>query len=71
MLSVSTDCDDTSFAITLSELEPDGKAYNMRTSIATLGYRDGFPILNCPASETNVCPQPDKRSHRDLMAFCL
>lgn len=41
MLSVATDCDDTSFAITLSELEPDGKAYNMRTSIATLGYRDG------------------------------
>ena len=58
MLSVSTDCDDTSFAITLSELEPDGKAYNMRTSIATLGYRDGFPILNCPASETNVCENP-------------
>ena len=30
----------TAFAFTLSEVTPDGKAYNMRTSITTLGYRD-------------------------------
>ena len=38
-LKVSTDVDDTAFAFTLSEVTPDGKAYNMRTSITTLGYR--------------------------------
>ncbi|NLZ20369.1 MAG: CocE/NonD family hydrolase [Bacteroidales bacterium] len=42
MLKVSTDVDDTCFAFTLSEVTPEGKAYNMRTSIATLGYRDGL-----------------------------
>lgn len=39
-LRVSTDVDDTAFAFTLSEVTPDGTAYNMRTSIATLAYRD-------------------------------
>ena len=39
-LKVSTDVDDTAFAFTLSEVTPDGAAYNMRTSITTLGYRD-------------------------------
>ena len=39
-LRVSTDVDDTAFAFTLSEITPDGKAYNMRTSITTLGYRN-------------------------------
>ena len=39
-LKVSTDVDDTAFAFTLSEVTPDGKAYNMRTSITTLGYRN-------------------------------
>lgn len=42
MLKVSTDADDTAFAFTLSEVTPDGDAYNMRTSIATLGYRNGL-----------------------------
>ena len=41
-LKVRTDVDDTAFAFTLSEVTPDGEAYNMRTSIATLGYRDGL-----------------------------
>ena len=41
-LKVRTDVDDTAFAFTLSELTPSGEAYNMRTSIATLGYRDGL-----------------------------
>ncbi len=39
LLTMSTDVDDTAFAFTLSEVTPDGKAYNMRTSITTLGYR--------------------------------
>ncbi len=38
-LKVSTDVDDTAFAFTLSEVTSDGVAYNMRTSITTLGYR--------------------------------
>ena len=41
-LKVGTDADDTAFAFTLSEVTPSGEAYNMRTSIATLGYRDGL-----------------------------
>lgn len=41
-LKVRTDVDDTAFAFTLSEMTPDGEAYNMRTSIATLGYRNGL-----------------------------
>lgn len=41
-LKVKTDADDTAFAFTLSEVTPSGEAYNMRTSIATLGYRDGL-----------------------------
>lgn len=41
-LKVSSDADDTAFAFTLSELTPSGESYNMRTSIATLGYRDGL-----------------------------
>ena len=40
MLTVRTDVDDTCFAFTLSEVTPDGEAYNMRTSITTLGYRN-------------------------------
>ena len=42
LLKVSTDVDDTSFAFTLCEVTPSGETYNMRTSIATLGYRDGL-----------------------------
>lgn len=39
LLRVSSDADDTAFAFTLSEITPDGKAYNMRNSITTLAYR--------------------------------
>lgn len=41
-LFVRSDCDDTAFAFTLAEVTPDGTAYNMRTSITTLGYRKGL-----------------------------
>lgn len=40
ILTLKTDVEDTAFAFTLSEVTPDGKAYNMRTSITTLGYRN-------------------------------
>lgn len=39
-LRVSTDVDDTAFAFTLSEVMPNGTTYNMRTSIATLAFRN-------------------------------
>lgn len=45
ILNVSTDVDDTSFGYTLSEVTPDGTAYNIRTAISTLGYRNA-PLGN-------------------------
>lgn len=39
--TVSTDVDDTAFAAKIMEVMEDGKAYNMRTGITTLGYRNG------------------------------
>ena len=39
MLRVSTDVDDTSFAVTLSEVQPDGTTHNIRDAITTLAYR--------------------------------
>jgi len=41
-LKLKTNVDDTAFAFTLAEVTPEGETYNMRTSIATLGYRDGL-----------------------------
>lgn len=41
-LTASTDVDDTAFAFTMMEVTPEGETYNMRTSITTLGYRDGL-----------------------------
>lgn len=42
ILSVRSDAGDTAFAFTMAEVGPDGTAYNMRTSITTLGYRNGL-----------------------------
>lgn len=39
-LFVETDAEDTSFAVKVMEVKEDGKAYNMRTGITTLGYRN-------------------------------
>lgn len=39
--TVSTDVGDTAFAVKIMEVMEDGKAYNMRTGITTLGYRNG------------------------------
>ena len=39
-LFVSTDMEDTAFAITVSEIGSDGTAYNIRNGITTLGYRN-------------------------------
>lgn len=40
-LRVATDADDTAFVFKLMEVTPEGKAYNIRTGITTLGYRNG------------------------------
>lgn len=39
-LTVSTDVDDTAFVAKIMEVTEDGRAYNMRTGITTLGYRN-------------------------------
>lgn len=40
-LYVSSDVQDTAFTAKLMEVRPDGKAYHIRSGIATLAYRDG------------------------------
>ena len=45
VLNVNTDADDTGFAFTVSEVMPDGKAYNIRNGITTLAYRNN-PLGN-------------------------
>ena len=40
VLQVSTDCDDTAFSYKISEQMADGKTYNIRTGITTLGFRN-------------------------------
>lgn len=62
LLQVSTDVDDTCFAFTLSEVGPDGKTYNMRTSIATLGYRDGL-------LKPRVTYKPGKKVELEIVAL--
>jgi hypothetical protein len=61
-LKVSTDVDDTCFAFTLSEVTPEGESYNMRTSIATLGYRDGL-------LEPRVAYNPGKKVELEIVAL--
>ncbi len=55
-LSVATDCEDTAFAAKLCEITPDGKAFNVRTGITTLGYRNGSShrISYTPGEEVPV-----------------
>ena len=62
LLKVSTDVDDTCFSFTLSEVTPEGEAYNMRTSIATLGYRKGL-------LEPRVSYKPGKKFELELEAL--
>jgi len=40
-LTVSTDGDDTAFVFKIMEMTEEGKSYNIRTGITTLGYRNG------------------------------
>lgn len=40
-LEVSSDAEDTAFAVKVMEVMPDGRAYNMRTGITTLAYLGG------------------------------
>lgn len=53
-LRVRTDADDTAFAFTLCEVTPTGETYNMRTSIVTLGYRDGLLMPRVPYSPGEI-----------------
>ena len=39
-LAVSTDVDDTAFVFKIMEMTEEGKSYNIRTGITTLGYRN-------------------------------
>lgn len=41
VLHVSSSADDTAFTAKLIEVRPDGSAYNIRSGITTLGYREG------------------------------
>jgi putative hydrolase, CocE/NonD family len=41
VLFVDSDCEDTCFAIKLCEMLPNGEAYNIRSAITTLAYRNG------------------------------
>lgn len=52
-LTVSTDVEDTAFAVKIMEVTEDGRAYNMRTGITTLGYRNG--------SRTRQTYQPNEK----------
>lgn len=40
-LYVASDAEDTSFTVKVSEVFPDGKAYNIRNGITSLAYRNG------------------------------
>lgn len=40
-LRVASDAEDTAFCVKLCEVMPDGKAYNLRTVIGSLAYREG------------------------------
>jgi putative CocE/NonD family hydrolase len=40
ILFASTDVQDTCFTVTVSEVTPEGKAYNMRNALTTLAYRN-------------------------------
>jgi uncharacterized protein len=56
-LNVATDVDDTDFAITVSEVMPDGPAYNIRSGITTLAYRNnswGERQSYTPGSKTEI-----------------
>ena len=55
-LDVATDCEDTAFVAKICEVMEDGKAYNIRTGITTLGYRNGSKkrITYTPNEEVSV-----------------
>lgn len=60
-LSVQTDVEDTAFAVKVIEVFPDQTAYNLRTGITTLGYRNGS------ASYQNY--QPGEREHIEIVMW--
>lgn len=42
-LTVASDADDTAFMFKVMEVLPDGRSYNIRTGVTSLGYRNGSP----------------------------
>lgn len=55
-LTVSTDVEDTSFTVKVSELFPDGHSYNIRDGITSITYRNGAknPQTYTPGERVNV-----------------
>lgn len=55
-LSVSSDADDTAFAVKLIEVFPDGRAYNIADGITTLAYRNGAeqPLAYKPGETVDI-----------------
>jgi hypothetical protein len=42
-LFVSSDCEDTCFTVKIMEVLPNGDAYNLRSGITTMAYRNNSP----------------------------
>lgn len=53
-LFVSTDAEDTAFTAKVMEVFPDGKAYNIRSSISTLAYREDGKQEYTPNEITSI-----------------
>jgi putative CocE/NonD family hydrolase len=53
-LFVSSNVEDTSFTAKLMEVYPDGKAYNIRSGITTLAYRQGADVQRMSYSPDSI-----------------
>ena len=54
-LWVRSSAPDTSFTVRISEEMPDGRAYNIRSGIATLAFRDGSGMRGAYSPGETVC----------------
>ncbi|MBQ6394914.1 MAG: CocE/NonD family hydrolase [Atopobiaceae bacterium] len=54
-LWVRSSAPDTSFTVRISEEMPDGRAYNIRSGIATLAFRDGSGVRGAYSPGETVC----------------
>lgn len=55
-MTVSSDAEDTAFVFKVMEMLSDGRSYNVRTGITSLGYRNGSPcrIAYLPGREVEI-----------------